>query len=63
MRYALAKLNLELLEMAEAHGCLRLETTRWMAEKGVMETECGSLEIGLDEATSMAKKAQEKWTV
>ena len=59
-RSALAKLNLELLEVAEAHGCLRLESTRRIAEKVVMKTECASLEIGLDEATSIAKQAQEK---
>ena len=59
-RSALAKLNLELHEVAEAHGCLRLEFTRRIAEKVVMKTECASLEIELDEATSIAKQAQEK---
>ena len=59
-RSALAKLNLELLKVAEAHGCLRLESTRRIAEKVVMKTECASLEIELDEATSIAKQAQEK---
>ena len=46
--------------MAQAPGCLRLETTRQIAEKGVTKTECASLEMELDEATSIPKQAQEK---
>ena len=46
--------------MAEARGCLRLETTRRIAEKGVTKTECASLEMELDEATSIPKQAQQK---
>lgn len=53
-------LNLKLLEVAEAHRCLQLETARRIAEKGVMKTECASLDIELDETTSIAKQHQEK---
>lgn len=52
-RSALAKLNLELLEVAEARGCLRLQTVKRIAEKRVTKAECPSLEMELDEATSI----------
>ena len=57
VRSALAKWNLELLEVAEARGCLRLETTRQIAEKGATKSKCASLEMELDEATSIPKQA------
>jgi hypothetical protein len=53
--------------VAEARGCLRLETTRRIAEKGVTKTECASLEMELDEATSKLisgdkfSKAEGRW--
>jgi hypothetical protein len=60
VRSALAKWNLELLEVAEARGCLRRETTRRIAEKGVTKIESASLEMELDEATSIPEQAQQK---